>query len=132
MLDSIEILGLFATALSCIATIPQIIKIIKTKDAKSISSETYMILIASYFAWGAYGVFTSSISLTVSCFIMLPTGVLVLVLKHFCWGNSKKQPRIISVKPCKDASCNSYIYDKFDELEVANQTDTNASMSALH
>ena len=92
MFEPIEILGLFATALSCMASIPQTIKIVQTKDAGSVSTETYLILIISYISWGIYAYHTSSLSLLVASTLTLISASTVLIAKYLLQNKQITKP----------------------------------------
>lgn len=61
----IEIIGFIATILLCIAYIPPIIKMIKTKDIKSIDKNMFRILFMASILWIVVSIYKESISLIV-------------------------------------------------------------------
>jgi len=81
MIEQIEILGLFATLLSTIATMPQAIKIIRSGNADDVSLETYIILTISYFVWGYYGYHTGAESLVFASMITSVTSTIIVYMK---------------------------------------------------
>jgi len=85
MFESVELLGFFATILSSIATMPQAYRILKTKDADAVSTETYILLTTSYIAWLLYAYHTAALSLFIASFTMLVTAILILGLKLNIW-----------------------------------------------
>lgn len=97
MIDSIEMLGLFATALSSIASIPQVYRILKTRNADSVSTETYLILTLSYIAWGVYGYQTGAVSLVLASCITLITSAMILGLKLKLWIE-RNQPEMMKIR----------------------------------
>jgi MtN3 and saliva related transmembrane protein len=54
-----EIIGFIAATLTTISFLPQIIKIIKTKDTSSISLKMYLIFTMGVFLWLIYGLLNS-------------------------------------------------------------------------
>ncbi len=60
-MDYIEILGLLAAFFTTAANIPQAIKVIKTRDVKSLSVLTYTMLFIGMVLWVVYGVIRSDI-----------------------------------------------------------------------
>ena len=85
MIDSIELLGFFATFLSSIASVPQAVRIIRTKDADAVSTQTYVILSISYISWMIYAYHTDALPLFAASLIMLITAMLILGLKFDFW-----------------------------------------------
>lgn len=59
----VEILGFIAGIFGSFCSVPQSIKIIKTKDASSVSMSTFTMLLIAYLLWLAYGLVIGSISL---------------------------------------------------------------------
>jgi len=85
MLPAVEILGLFAGFLTAFSSVPQAIKIIKTRDAKSVSAGTYAMLVGSYLLWLIYGVVQGAFSIIFWNIIGLALGGVVLFLKLVVW-----------------------------------------------
>lgn len=85
----LEILGLFAGFLTAFATLPQTMKIIKTKDAKAVSVGTFIMLLASYILWLIYGIIGEAISIIFWNVIAIALGLVVLYLKIFVWNEDK-------------------------------------------
>lgn len=55
-MNYIEILGLAAAFFTTAANIPQTIKVIRTRDVKSLSAVTYSMLFAGMVLWIIYGI----------------------------------------------------------------------------
>lgn len=58
-----EIIGFVATTLTTACSLPQLIKIIKTRDSKSVSFLMYFMMTIGYALWIIYGVYSSSIQI---------------------------------------------------------------------
>lgn len=56
-MDYIEATGLAAAFFVTVANIPQAVKLIKTKSAKSLAASTYAMLLAGGILWVLYGIF---------------------------------------------------------------------------
>lgn len=81
IMDYIQITGYAAALLTMISNIPQAVKIIKTKDTKSVSAGTYSLLLAGLVLWIVYGILRSDLPLIIcNSFSALFCG-LVLLLK---------------------------------------------------
>lgn len=80
-MEGVEILGYIAAALTMIATTPQVIKIIQTKDASSVSYPTYVLTILSNLAWLIYGIVTHNWPIIVSDAVALLLAAIVLICK---------------------------------------------------
>lgn len=80
----IQLLGLFAGALVILASLPQIIRIIKTKSTKDISLPMYCIQNLGTFLWIIYGVMTNSLAIIVTNVIyqIFTLTILYLKIKH--------------------------------------------------
>ena len=65
-MDFTQILGLSAAALTTAANVPQMVKIIKTKTTKGISSLTYGILFIAGLLWITYGIMRDDIPVIIS------------------------------------------------------------------
>lgn len=82
---NIEILGLIAGFFTAFCTIPQSIKIIKTKEAEAVSGYTFSMLLASYILWLAYGIYLGAISIIFWNVIAIIFGSTTLILKYLVW-----------------------------------------------
>ena len=58
-----EIIGFIATTLTTACSLPQLVKIIKTKDSKSVSFLMYFMMTIGYALWIVYGVYSSSLQI---------------------------------------------------------------------
>jgi len=77
----ITIIGFLAATGTTISLLPQAIKIIKTKHAKDISLEMYLILTTGIFLWLVYGILIKDLPLIVANGISLLFSVTILILK---------------------------------------------------
>lgn len=79
----IEIIGFIATILLCIAYIPPILKMIKTKDIKSVNKGMFSILLAASILWIVVSIYKESISLIVCNSITFLECSVVLIYSRF-------------------------------------------------
>lgn len=86
MIDPVEVLGLVAGFLTAFASVPQTIRIIRLKQADSVSAGTYFMLVGSYILWLIYGVIQDAISIIFWNVIGIALGCTVLVLKLCIWN----------------------------------------------
>ncbi len=121
MFEHIEIIGFFATLLSCVASVPQAVKIIKTKDASAVSTETYLILIASYMSWATYAYYTGSISLLVASLLTLATSSTVLALKFLFWKRAHVKSAVLVFKTPHRAVQPISAIERVHVAQVSNQ-----------
>ncbi len=76
-----QILGLAAGALIVFASLPQILKIIKSKSTKDISLAMYIILNIGTLLWVIYGFVTNQIVIIIPNLIFLVLNLIILYLK---------------------------------------------------
>jgi MtN3 and saliva related transmembrane protein len=77
----VDILGFVAGTLTTIATIPQIIKALKTKHIKDVSFLTFLILDIGMFLWLIYGILIWSIPVIITNVISFILVFTMLMLK---------------------------------------------------
>lgn len=65
MFTGIDLLGYIASLLIIICYLPQIIKIIRTKEAKDISIEMYLLLLSGQILYTFYGILKKDIPIIV-------------------------------------------------------------------
>lgn len=63
MIDQNEIIGLIAAACTTFAFIPQVIKVLKTKQTKDLSLRMYSIMFIGVLLWLVYGIRIDSLSI---------------------------------------------------------------------
>jgi MtN3 and saliva related transmembrane protein len=88
-MDYIEALGLLAAFFTTIANIPQTIKVIRTRDVKSLSSVTYAMLFLGMLLWVAYGVVRSDLPIILANAIAGALCGTILVMKLICSKETK-------------------------------------------
>lgn len=76
-INTIEIIGLIAAFLTTYAFLPQVIKVWKTKDVKSLSLTMYIVMFSGVMMWLTYGIFKNSLSIVLANSI---TGILTFML----------------------------------------------------
>lgn len=77
----IQILGLTAGGLIVFASLPQILKIIKTKKTSDISLPMYIIINIGTFLWIIYGFATNQIAILIPNVIFQIFNLIILYLK---------------------------------------------------
>jgi len=82
-MDKVEILGFIACAFTTFATIPQIVKMVKTKSVKDLSVPMSVMFCTGFAIWIVYGVIKDSWSLIIgNCIsILCYTIILTLIFK---------------------------------------------------
>ena len=76
-----ESLGYLAAILTTIAFFPQVIKIYKTKETKSISLAMYIVFTLGIFLWLVYGIHLKSIPMILANAITLLSAIYILWMK---------------------------------------------------
>jgi MtN3 and saliva related transmembrane protein len=77
----IELLGLTAGALSCVSFVPQLLKLLREKNAEGISRRMYFVTVTAFSLWTLYGVFVERWALIVSNGVCLLLSSCILVLQ---------------------------------------------------
>lgn len=78
----IEVIGLLATALIVIAYIPQLIQVLKTKNAENVNGEMFLILIISNILWLIYGLNKDAFSIVLCNGLNLIQSVIISYYKY--------------------------------------------------
>lgn len=78
MQDWLPYLGYVAGAFTTGSTIPQVLKTIRSKDAKDVSTKTYIILLISITLWIVYGVIKQDGSIIVTNGISVVLSIVML------------------------------------------------------
>jgi len=83
-MDGLSILGYVAGGFVVGASIPQILKIIKSKKTTDISLPMYIALNIGIFLWLVYGILTHQIAIIITnaLFLILNLTILYLKIKH--------------------------------------------------
>jgi MtN3 and saliva related transmembrane protein len=63
---NLEFIGYFAGFLTSVSQLPQVIRVIKTRETKSISLWTYLILFTGIVLWLIYGILTEDLPLIIA------------------------------------------------------------------
>ena len=85
-LPLVEIIGFIAGFLSVCSTVPQSLKILKSKETEAISTKMFVMLLTSYVLWLVYGLMSGAISIVFWYSIGTVFAALVLLLKFiFRW-----------------------------------------------
>lgn len=77
----VEALGFAAGALGALASGPQIVKIVRTGDAKDVSGAAYLVMLAAAALWVGYGALKGLAPVMLWNAVWFATSALVLVLK---------------------------------------------------
>ena len=77
----IQILGLVAGGIIVFSSLPQIVKIIRSKKTADISFQTYLLLSIGVFLWVVYGLTTNQIAILLPNVIFLIFNLIILYLK---------------------------------------------------
>ncbi len=80
-INYIAIIGLIAGTCTTISFLPQVIKIIKTKETKDISISMYIVLATGILLWTIYGILTKDFPVILANSISFVLSVIVLILK---------------------------------------------------
>lgn len=79
--DGIELLGLVAGFIGAFAFAPQALKILRDRDATSVSALTYAMVLAGAVMWTSYGVLRAAPSIVLWNVVAAGLAALVLSLK---------------------------------------------------
>lgn len=79
--DTTEIVGLIAGFIGAFAFAPQAFKILRDRDASSVSALTYAMVLTGALLWGAYGVLRGAPSIILWNAVAACLAGMVLVLK---------------------------------------------------
>lgn len=82
-MDTTILLGLVAGALTTSSSIPQAIRIVKTKSAKDVSALFFILMSAGMCLWLVYGAIRADIALVLWNAVSLTLCLSILGLKHF-------------------------------------------------
>jgi MtN3 and saliva related transmembrane protein len=76
-----EIVGFFAGTLTTLCWAPQVIKIVRSRDGKSISLITQAVFVTGCALWLTYGVLLGSMSIVLFNAITIALNVVIILLK---------------------------------------------------
>ncbi len=77
-MNYVELIGMMAGTLTTICFIPQVIKVIKTNDTKSISLWMYISFSVGISLWLVYGLLISSLPIIIANAVTLPLALVIL------------------------------------------------------
>jgi len=80
-MDYTEILGYAAALLTTVSSVPQALKIIRTKETKDVSAKSYILLFTGLILWIIYGVYREDLPLILANSISALVAGTVLMLK---------------------------------------------------
>jgi MtN3 and saliva related transmembrane protein len=80
-MDFVKVIGFVAASLTTFAFFPQAIKVIRTRDTKSISLVMYIVVTVGLMLWLIYGILLNDLPLILANFITLIPAITILVLK---------------------------------------------------
>jgi MtN3 and saliva related transmembrane protein len=83
----VDAVGVAAALCSMTSFVPQIVKLVKTRDASGVSLRTYAVTVTGFALWIAYGLLLGSWPVTVSNSVCLLMSGAVLALK---WRYGRK------------------------------------------
>lgn len=89
---TIELIGLIASIMTTVSSLPQILKIIKTKSVDDISMTAIMILVIGLGLWTTYGILIYNIPIIISSGVQFILEIIIFGLVI----NNRKQ----TVKSC--------------------------------
>jgi MtN3 and saliva related transmembrane protein len=77
----IELLGLVAGALSCVSFVPQLLKLLREKNAEGISRRMYFVTVSAFTLWTLYGVSLGRWALIIANGVCLLLSISILALQ---------------------------------------------------
>jgi len=80
-MDIYEVLGFLAAILTTLSFLPQVIKIYKSKETKSISFAMYVVLSLGVLLWLIYGIHLKSMPMIIANTITLILTIYILFMK---------------------------------------------------
>ena len=100
MLDGLtNVIGSLAALLSITSFIPQILKIIRSRDASAVSVRMYVLTVSAFSLWAAYGALIASLPVMAANTAALVLSSVTLYLKwHFGRAEPSEAEALPSVK----------------------------------
>ena len=80
-MDAITILGLLAAALTTVSLFPQLIRVVKTKSTKDISTSMFTFFCIGVFLWFVYGLLTNHVPIILANFFACIQAIVILAYK---------------------------------------------------
>ena len=78
-----DIIGYIAGSLSVIAIIPQLVKILKTKDSKNLSLITYTLFVVVQILWICYGIGRKDLQIIISNIVCMLLSIMIILLSIY-------------------------------------------------
>ena len=78
---SSNLLGLLAGLLTTAAFVPQVLKVIKTNDTKSLSLSMYIVFTLGIFLWGVYGIQKNDVPIILANAVTIVLALIILTKK---------------------------------------------------
>ncbi|MDY6431062.1 MAG: SemiSWEET transporter [Bacilli bacterium] len=91
--NTTDIVGYCATALTAIASLPQFIKILKTRDTKSISLLMFIIFLVAYSLWLAYGIILNNLPMIIGNAVGIFLYIFIISIKVVNIIKGKDSPK---------------------------------------
>lgn len=76
-----DVVGMIAAVLTTVCFIPQVLRIIKTKDTSAISLPMYILFCLGVFCWMIYGIMLSRTPIIIANIVTLGLGLIILFFK---------------------------------------------------
>jgi uncharacterized protein with PQ loop repeat len=73
-----ELLGWFGAGLSCVISLPQVVRTLRAKQLEGISSATYWLVLANAAAWTAWSLLTGEYAAGLPALVNGPVAVVIL------------------------------------------------------
>jgi MtN3 and saliva related transmembrane protein len=77
----VEVVGTGAAVCSTASFVPQLVKLIRERTAEAVSTPMFVLTVAAFSLWSAYGLMSKSWPLVVSNLISLALSAAILLLK---------------------------------------------------
>lgn len=81
MFSAADLVGTGAALCSMASFVPQIVKIVRERDASAVSLRMYAVTVTGFILWTAYGLMTGSWPVAASNIVCLGLSATILVLK---------------------------------------------------
>lgn len=85
-----EIIGYIAAVLTTLALVPQVVKIIKTKDTKNLSLYMYIVFVVGIASWFVYGILITNYAIIFANAVTLILGIIILLFKIYNVSKGEK------------------------------------------
>jgi MtN3 and saliva related transmembrane protein len=92
VLSPADVVGTGAALCSMTSFVPQIVKIVRERDASSVSLRMYAVTVTGFSLWIAYGVMTRAWPVMAANTVCLLLSATILVLKWRLAGRSADRP----------------------------------------